>query len=152
MNRRETVTWKRRRDAVSGSTTVRGGDAGTGGAGSDPALASGGSSGRTKRECVSTPCRDSAGAEARDSAGAATSARTEVTTARCGAASAGQSSAATSFASRFESWKKRGRTSARFSAVRTFESSTMLVKHSRPSRSGSTTSGNLWMSSAAVFR
>jgi hypothetical protein len=56
------------------------------------------------------------------------------------------------FASRFDTWKKRGRSSFRFSGVRFFASSTIEVKQSRPSRSGSTTSGNFWRSSAAVFR
>jgi hypothetical protein len=63
-----------------------------------------------------------------------------VTTVRTGAG-LGFSSAETSFASLFERWKNLGRTSARLSAVATFESSTMLVKQSRPSLSGSTTSG-----------
>jgi hypothetical protein len=74
-----------------------------------------------------------------------------VTTVRTGAG-IGFSSEDTSFASRFERWKKRGRTAAMFSGVATFESSTTLVKQSRPSRSGSTTSGWRWMSAAAVAR
>src|SRR6266508_573277 len=65
------------------------------------------------------------------SAGAAVG-RTAVTTARCGAASAGRSAAATAFAPDLERWKNRGRTSSRFSGVRTFASSTTLVMQSRP--------------------
>jgi hypothetical protein len=75
-----------------------------------------------------------------------------VTTARTEGAAAGTSSATTAFASCFEQWKKRGIIVARFSEVSTFASSTTLVMQSRPSRSGSTTSGNSWTSSAAVFR
>jgi hypothetical protein len=53
--------------------------------------------------------------------------RTAVTTSRRGTTSAGLSSAATAIASRRDLWKKRGRTSARFSGVMTFASSTILV-------------------------
>ncbi len=74
------------------------------------------------------------------SAGAA-AARTTVTTVPCGAASWGCNSAVTAFASRFDMWKKRGSTSRRFSGVMTFASSTTLVRHRRPSRRGSMTSG-----------
>jgi hypothetical protein len=45
------------------------------------------------------------------------------------------------FASCLEAWKKRATTSPRFSGVRTFASSTTLVRQSWPDRSGSTTSG-----------
>ena len=55
-----------------------------------------------------------------------------VTTSRCGAASAGRSSAEIAFASSLEAWKKRATTSPRFSGVMTFASSTTLVKQSRP--------------------
>jgi hypothetical protein len=78
--------------------------------------------------------------------------RTAVTTSRCGAASAGRSSAETAFASVLESWKNRGSTSPLFSGVMTFASSTTLVRHKRPSRRGSMISGYRWISSAAVFR
>ncbi len=44
MNRRDTVTWNRLRSAVSGSTVVRGGEAGTGGITSWTGLARGASS------------------------------------------------------------------------------------------------------------
>jgi hypothetical protein len=77
---------------------------------------------------------------------------TTVTTSRSAGVSIGISSAVTSFASRFESVKKRGRTSPRFSNVITFASSATLVRHRRPSRIGTSTSGNSWMSSAAVLR
>ena len=83
---------------------------------------------------------------------AATGARTAVMTSRCGAASSGRNAAETAFAPDFDRWKNRGRTSSRFSGVRTFASSTTLVKQSLPSRSGSMISGNFSMSSAAVFR
>ncbi len=66
---------------------------------------------------------------------------TVVTTVRFGGASAGRSAAETSFASRFDVWKKRGMTSPRFSGVMTFASSTRLVRWRRPSRSSSTISG-----------
>ena len=39
-----------------------------------------------------------------------------------------------------------------FSGVMTLASSTTLLMHSLPSRSGATTSGNVWMSRAATFR
>jgi hypothetical protein len=55
------------------------------------------------------------------------SAGTAVTTKRCGTTAAGASSAVTTLASRPDRWKKRGRTSAAFSAVSTFESSTTVV-------------------------
>ncbi len=93
-----------------------------------------------------------AASAARTGAVAAAVGRTAVTTARCGAASAGRSAAETAFAPDLDRWKNRGRTSSRFSGVRTFASSTTLVMQSRPSRRGSTISGNRWMSSAAVFR
>ncbi len=64
---------------------------------------------------------------------------------RRGTDSAGRSSAATAWASRLERWKKRGRTSDRFPAVTTFDSSTTLERHRRPSRSGSRTSGYCWI-------
>jgi hypothetical protein len=48
--------------------------------------------------------------------------RAEVTTSRRGTAVAGAISAATTFASCLETWKKRGSTSARFSGVMAFES------------------------------
>ncbi len=73
-------------------------------------------------------------------------------TSRRGGASRGRSSAATSCASRLERPKNLGRTSARFSGVRTFETSTTVVRQSLPSRRGSTISGKRSTSSAAVFR
>src|SRR5689334_17391270 len=51
---------------------------------------------------------------------AAAGAGTVVMTVRSGGARCGLSSAVTSFASDLERWKKRGRTSLRFSAVSTF--------------------------------
>ncbi len=71
---------------------------------------------------------------------------------RRGGAGSGASSAATALASCLEQRRKRGRTSARFSGVSTLASSTTLVMQSSPARSGSTTSGKRWTSSAAVFR
>ena len=73
-------------------------------------------------------------------------------TSRCGITSAGRISTASSLASRFDRKKNRGRTSVRFSGVITRARSTTLVRQSFPFRSGSTTSGNLWMSPAATFR
>ena len=87
-------------------------------------------------------------AEPRSAAGDGTT----VTTVRIGGSGTGWSSAVIAFASRFETWKNLGRSVPRFSGVRLFDSSTMLVKESRPSRSGSMTSGNFWMSSAAILR
>jgi len=75
-----------------------------------------------------------------------------VTTARWGTTSRGASSAATAFASCLEAWKNLGRSSTRFSGVRTFASSQTLERQSRPSRRGSVTSGKRWMISAAVLR
>jgi hypothetical protein len=60
-------------------------------------------------------------------------------------------STATSLASCFEQWKNLGITSARFASVMTFASGTRLERHSRPSRSGSTTSGNRATSRDATF-
>jgi hypothetical protein len=77
----------------------------------------------------------------RAKAAATGSPRTAVTTVRSAGAATGKSAAVTSFASLLERWKNRGRTSARFSGVSTFASSTMLVMHSLPSRSASRTSG-----------
>ncbi len=73
-------------------------------------------------------------------------------TVRTGGAAAGASSATTSSASRFDRLKNRGRTSARFSGVMTFASWVTLVRWSRPSRRGRTSSGYFWMSPAAVIR
>ena len=75
-----------------------------------------------------------------------------MTTALRGTTAAGRISTATSLASCFEQWKNRGSTSTRFSSVMTRASSTTLVMQRRPSRSGSTTSGNLATNLAATFR
>jgi hypothetical protein len=75
-----------------------------------------------------------------------------VTTVLRGTTAAGLISTATAFASCFEQWKNLGRTSARFRSVITSASCTTLVRHNRPSRSGSTTSGNFATSRAATFR
>ncbi len=75
-----------------------------------------------------------------------------MTTVLLGTTAAGMISTATCFASCFEQWKDFGSTSARFASVMTFASWTMLVRHSRPSLSGSTTSGNRPTSLAATFR
>jgi hypothetical protein len=53
----------------------------------------------------------------------------------------GNSSATSSWASREERPKKRGMTTLRFSSVRTLASSPTVERQSRPSRSGSITSG-----------
>ena len=68
---------------------------------------------------------------------------TSVTIVLLGTSAAGRISATTCFASCFEQWKNLGITSARFSLVITFASWMTLVMQSRPSRTGSTTSGNL---------
>jgi hypothetical protein len=75
---------------------------------------------------------------------------TSVTIVLLGTSAAGWISASTCFASCFEQWKNFGITSARFSLVITLASSMALVMQSRPSRTGSTTSGNLWTSRAAT--
>jgi hypothetical protein len=75
-----------------------------------------------------------------------------VTTVLLGTTAAGLISTATCFASCFEQWKNFGSTSARFASVMTFASWTMLVRHNRPSRRGSATSGNRATSRAATFR
>ena len=64
----------------------------------------------------------------------------------------GWSSATSSCASRAERPKKRGTTTARFSPVSTLASSATVERHSRPSRSGSMTSGKSWSSAAALLR
>ena len=75
-----------------------------------------------------------------------------MTTVLLGTTDAGMISTATCFASCFEQWKNFGSTSARFALVMTFASGTMLERHSSPSLSGSTTSGNRATSRAATFR
>ena len=55
-------------------------------------------------------------------------------------------------ASRFDRWKNLGSISRRFCGVSTFARWVMLVMHKRPSRRGSTISGNRCTSFAAVFR
>ncbi|OLC72648.1 MAG: hypothetical protein AUG04_12690 [Deltaproteobacteria bacterium 13_1_20CM_2_69_21] len=60
--------------------------------------------------------------------------------------------AATAIASRFDRWKNLGSISRRFCGVSTFARWVMLVMHKRPSRRGSTISGNRCTSFAAVFR
>jgi hypothetical protein len=77
---------------------------------------------------------------------------TWVTNSRLGITAAGRIAAATAFACRFDMWKNWGRASSRFSGVITRASSTMLVRQSLPSRRGTTTSGNRWMSLAATLR
>jgi hypothetical protein len=67
--------------------------------------------------------------------------RTAVTKSRRGTTGRGASSAEISFASCFEQWKNRGRTTARFSGVMTRASSTMLLMQRLPCRSASSTSG-----------
>jgi hypothetical protein len=75
-----------------------------------------------------------------------------VTIVLLGTSAAGRISAATCFASCFEQRKNLCITSARFSLVITFASWMALAMQSRPSRTGSTTSGNLWTSRAATWR
>jgi hypothetical protein len=75
-----------------------------------------------------------------------------VTTVLRGTTAAGMISTATCCASCFEQWKNFGSTSARFASVMTFARGTMLERQGRPSRSGSTTSGNRATSRAATFR
>ncbi|MGB8930310.1 MAG: hypothetical protein WCC48_03560 [Anaeromyxobacteraceae bacterium] len=77
---------------------------------------------------------------------------TAVTTTRCGSTSRGATSAATAFASRFDAWKKRGNTCVTLSRVTTLATSMTLDRQRRPSRRGAATSGNRWISSAAVLR
>ena len=52
----------------------------------------------------------------------------------------------------FRAWTDPGNVSFRFAGVSTFASGTMLVMHKRPSRRGSTISGNRCTSLAAVCR
>lgn len=79
-------------------------------------------------------------------------ARTTVTTVLEGIEVAGSSSATTPFASRFDAWKKRGKTSLPAPPSSAFESSTTVVRQRRPSLRGSRTSACSWMSRAAVIR
>jgi hypothetical protein len=148
--RRDTVTWSRLSSAVLGSTTVLGGageDAGERTPTGTAELASRRFS-RKPLEGVITSAVEVDGL----GAGAAHATGTAVTTVRTGGAGSGRSSAVTSFASDFDRWKNRGRTSSKFDAVTTLDSSATVVKQSRPSRIGSSTCGNCWMSSAARFR
>ena len=75
-----------------------------------------------------------------------------MTTVLLGTTAAGMISTATCFASCLEQWKNFGSTAARFASVMTFASWTMFERQSRPSLSGSTTSGNRATSLAATFR
>jgi hypothetical protein len=127
-NAGDTVTCIRLSCDVSGSTTVRGA----------------GATGRStfaRTDSVLTPIRLGSTVEL---------ARPRVTTVRTGTTSAGRISAATCFASWRDLSKNLGRTSARFSSVITRASSTTLDMQSRPSRRGSTASGNLSTSRVAV--
>jgi hypothetical protein len=131
----DTVRWIRLSLAVRGSTLI----GGTGRA-SGSGLLGGVSSGRKS---------------ARSRSGHTTGRTifaTWVTTSRLGTTAAGRMAAATALACRFDMWKNWGRASSLFSGVITRASSTMLVRQSLPSRSGSTTSGNRWMSLAATLR
>jgi hypothetical protein len=78
--------------------------------------------------------------------------RTPVTTVLRGTTSTGRISTATCSASCRERPKNRGSTSARFSSVSTRASTTTVVRHSRPSRIGSTMSGNRATSRVATWR
>jgi len=69
-----------------------------------------------------------------------------------GTTSAGRSATTTSSASRRDSPKNRGRTSRQLSGVSTFATSFTVERQRSPLRSAASTSGNAWMSSAAVFR
>jgi len=151
-NRFGTVTWSRRRSAVSGSATAR--SFGAGGAGACDIMAGGGRAELAWGSSASRTGLASAeeGMAASSTCATGAGARTTVTTSRRGGASSGRISAATSAASRFERWKNRGRTSSKFSGVATFESSKTVVRHRRPSRRGSTTEGRRWTSSAAALR
>ena len=111
--------------AVSGSTSVRVGASST-----------------AEREYSST--FGVAGSAAGFEAGAS------VTTVLRGTTSAGRISAATCFAPWRDLSKNLGRTSARFSSVITFASSTTLDMQSLPSRRGSITTGNLSTSRVAT--
>jgi hypothetical protein len=71
---------------------------------------------------------------------------------RRGGASIGRMDAATNAASRLDGPKNRGSTSATFSAVTTLATSMTEDKQRWPSLSAASTSGNFWVSSAAVFR
>jgi hypothetical protein len=85
--------------------------------------------------------------------GAATAeAATVETTVRLGITAEGAISAATCLASWRESPKNRGRTSLRFSSVITRASSMTVVKQRRPSRTGSSTSGNCRSRREATIR
>jgi hypothetical protein len=74
------------------------------------------------------------------------------TTVRLGNTAEGAISAATSLASCRESPKNRGRTSSRFSAFITRASSTTVVRQRRPSRMGSSISGNFRSRREATIR
>ena len=106
--------------AVSGSTTVRG---------------AGATGFSTFAWTVSVPTPI-------DASSTVELARPPVTIVRTGTTSAGSNSATTCFASWRDLSKNLGRTSPRFSSVMTLASSTTLDMQSRPSRRGSTTSGN----------
>jgi hypothetical protein len=137
----ETVRWMRVAVEDSGSIWVRGGVArGSAGSG-DPS---------SRVELDRTPASRSSTVELACVRPGTTG--TSVTTVLRGTTSRGAISAATCFASARERWKKRGSTSARFSTVITRASSTTVVRQRRPSRIGSTTSGNRWTRRTATCR
>jgi hypothetical protein len=77
---------------------------------------------------------------------------TSVTTVLRGTTSAGSISATSCLASSREHPKNRGSTTSRFSSVMTLASSLTVVTHSRPSRIGSSTSGNRRIIRAPTWR
>jgi hypothetical protein len=130
----------RRRSAVSGLTSS-GLASGRGASGGGHGALAGTSPRSSSRRTAAPGGAWSVGASSRVTALAGAAGCRTVTTSRCGAASAGRSSAATALAARFDAWKKRATTSPRFSGVMTFASSTTLVMQSLPCRRGSMTSG-----------
>jgi hypothetical protein len=115
--------WSRLSFAVSGSTSVRAAAAPRG-------AAEGCASASSTVELPQPPVPATAGTGA------------SVITVLLGTTSTGRISAATCLASWRERWKNLGSTSCRFSCVSTLASSMTQVMYSRPSRSGSTISGN----------
>jgi hypothetical protein len=132
-NSGETVTCIRVSLGVSGSTSVRVGASST-----------------IERESSFTFSCSGAVADAADTA--ATRTWAPVTTVLRGTSSTGRISTATCSASCRDRWKNRGSTSYRFASVVTRASTITVVRHNRPSRSGSTISGNRMTSRVATWR
>ncbi len=148
----ETVMCRRVSTEVSGSMVVRLGWTGRRGRGLEEAPAADPPSGWVRCRSTGWTLASEASRIAGTGREVAAFVRTCVTSVRAGTRSGGDISATTCLASCFERWKNRGRATSRFASVITLASWVTLVMQSRPSRIGSTTSGNRWTRRQATCR